>query len=624
MTELNGFKIDKFNIHNLPEGRKLSTCPLCSSNRKPQNQKQKCLMMNWDIGIATCQHCGEVIQMHTFKKKEQEKIYTKPIWKNRTELSDNLVKWFEGRKIEQSTLRKIRVTEGKEWMPQVRRDINTIQFNYFRDDELINIKYRCPIPGKPKEKGFKMVTDAEKIPYNLDNIRADKECVIVEGEMDVLAIIQSDYLSVVSSPNGSTTGNVNLEWLDNSIEYFDNKEKIILALDDDEPGRNVQKELIRRLGAERCFLADLRPYKDFNEVLIGEGVGSVRSRIKDAKQCPLENVLQLKDTREELHDFLINGAKKGFQIGLNSFDDKFSTYTKQYIMVTGIPSSGKSDFVDQMCIGYNLKYGWKTAYCSVENKPEYLHQDKICRKLAGYRADTLDKVNHYKWSRVEEHVNDNFFFINFEKQYDLESVLAKAGELVKRKGIKCLVLDPFNKIRLKSSNRDNINQYTEDYHILLDEFCHKYDVLIILVAHPTKMKKINGITPEPDFYDIKGGGEHYDMSYHGLLVHRNYNNGTVKIKVLKVKFAHLGDNQAEANFMWSPSSGRYTEITGDPEGENIDITPHWDNSYWLDINNEQLKIEDKSEFRHFVDNEVDRLKEFQDEYSSVPDNEMPF
>ncbi len=33
------------------------------------------------------------------------------------------------------------------------------------------------------------------------------------------------------------------------------------------------------------------------------------------------------------------------------------------------------------------------------------------------------------------------------ERYTLDSVLKKGAELVKRKGIKCLVIDPFNKVR---------------------------------------------------------------------------------------------------------------------------------------------------------------------------------
>jgi len=46
-----------------------------------------------------------------------------------------------------------------------------------------------------------------------------------------------------------------------------------------------------------------------------------------------------------------------------------------------------------------------------------------------------------KWNKCFEVVNDNFYFIESER-YDLDSVLKKGAELVKRKGIKCLVIDP--------------------------------------------------------------------------------------------------------------------------------------------------------------------------------------
>ena len=61
-------------------------------------------------------------------------------------------------------------------------------------------------------------------------------------------------------------------------------------------------------------------------------------------------------------------------------------------------------------------------------------------------------------------------------------------------------------------------------------------------------------------YNIKGGGEWYDASYHGLLVHRDYEAKTTKVKVLKVKFQNLGENGAEAFFKWETKSGTYIPI----------------------------------------------------------------
>jgi len=48
---------------------------------------------------------------------------------------------------------------------------------------------------------------------------------------------------------------------------------------------------------------------------------------------PLENVTTFKDIEDEVTDFVRNGFKRGFQIGLPNFDNIFSTYTKQFITV---------------------------------------------------------------------------------------------------------------------------------------------------------------------------------------------------------------------------------------------------------------------------------------------------
>lgn len=213
-----------------------------------------------------------------------------------------------------------------------------------------------------------------------------------------------------------------------------------------------------------------------------------------------------------------------------------------------------------MVYGYNIKYGWKTAYVSPENKPNYLHIHKLIRKFGNWMPKRED-IRGERWNKIIDHINDNYFFVEMER-YDLDVVLKKAEELVKRRGIKCLVIDPFNKVNMKGKSQMKVTDYTSEYLQKIDEFSRKYDVLTIIVAHPTKQyKNQDGTLPEPTMYDIKGGGEWYDSSYHGLLVHRDYKAGTVKIKVLKVKFQNLGENGAETILKWDPVSGRYLETT---------------------------------------------------------------
>ena len=552
-TEINGFTIDKFNQYGLAEGKSQGICPLCSSSRKPENRKDKCASYDWDRGLGTCHNCDKTFQLHTYERKgKATKTYVKPEPFVLQEPGTKVEEWFKSRGISKDTLNELQVTEGQEYMPQTGKTENVIKFNYFMGDELINIKYR---DGR---KNFKLYKGAEKVFYNINSIVGYEYAIIVEGEMDVLALYEAGITNVISVPNGATLNTNNLDYLDACIDYFDDKEKIILAVDSDDAGQALQAELIRRLGSEVCYLATFDDCKDANEYLLKYGKDKLVSRITNASPVPLENVTTFRDIEDDITDFVRNGFKPGFQIGLSNFDDIFSTYTGQFITVTGIPSSGKSDFVDQMVVGYNQRYGWKTAYASPENQPTFLHAHKLMRKMWGGMPTEAD-INTDRWNQIADHCNDSFFHIDMEK-YTLEHVLKKGAELVKRKGIKCLVIDPFNKVRSPDASGD-VNQYTLEYLEKIDIFAKKYDVLVIVVAHPTKMYKgADDKIEEPTMYNIKGGGEWYDASYHGLLVHRDYELQTVKVKVLKVKFQNLGENGAEAHFKWQPDSGGYKPI----------------------------------------------------------------
>ena len=565
-TEINGFLIEQFNQYDLEVGKAQGICPICSHNRKPENKKHKCASYDWERGLGTCHNCDNTFQLHTYQRKgSSDKVYIKPEQPEViVEVSTKVEEWFKSRGISKETLRALKVTEGSEFMPQTGKAENAIHFNYFVGGELTNVKYR---DGR---KNFKLYRGAEKVFYNIDNIVGYEYCIIVEGEMDALSFYEAGVHNVVSVPNGATLNNNNLDYLDNCIDYFSDKEKIIIAVDTDEAGQTLQAELIRRLGAEICYIADFKDCKDANEYLLKYGKESLAECVTGARPVPLENVTTLRDIESEITDFVKNGFKKGYQIGIPNFDDIFSTYTGQFITVTGIPSSGKSDFVDQMVVGYNNNYSWKTAFASPENAPTYLHAHKLMRKV-WQDMPRKDQIGSDKWNQVADHVNDNFFFIDMDR-YTLESVLRKGAELVKRKGIKCLVIDPFNKVRDVDAKTEDVNRYTMEYLTKIESFAKKYDVLVIVVAHPTKMYKDgNGKIEEPTMYNIKGGGEWYDASYHGLLVHRDYDNKTVKAKVLKVKFQNLGENGAEAHFKWEPKSGCF--IPHEPVNMNAEPMP---------------------------------------------------
>ena len=213
--EINGFLIDKFNQHGLDVGKTQGTCPLCSSTRKPENKKKKCASYDWERGIGTCHNCDTPFQLHTFKRKgKAERDYVVPATATVGNLDSKVVDWFKTRGISEQTLKQLKVSVGKEFMPQTGKQENTIQFNYLVGGNLTNIKYR---DGR---KNFKLYKGAEKVFYNIDSIVGHDDCVIVEGEMDVLALHEAGITNAISVPNGATLNTNNLDYLDNCIDYL--------------------------------------------------------------------------------------------------------------------------------------------------------------------------------------------------------------------------------------------------------------------------------------------------------------------------------------------------------------------------------------------------------------------
>ena len=225
-------------------GENAMPCPECSKDRN--KKKAKSFSFNATKKFGFCHHCQTKFVEYTTEVIKKD--FIKPIWKNKTDLTDGAVQWFEKRGITQDTLVKMKVYSDVEYMPQIQKETGVICFPYFMDGELTNIKFR------DKEKNFKLVKDAELIFYNIDCVKNNNEIIIVEGEMDCLSYIQAGFDNCISVPNGASA--TNLEYLNNYIELFDEK-TIYISTDADIKGYELRAELIRRFGQERCKIIKL-------------------------------------------------------------------------------------------------------------------------------------------------------------------------------------------------------------------------------------------------------------------------------------------------------------------------------------------------------------------------------
>ena len=332
MKTFNDYNID---VGNKTAGKLKTKCPQCSHKRK--NKSDKSLSVDIDKGLFNCHNCGWS-GTTKFQKKQE---YIKP-QNIKVNLNDRVIDWFSKRGITEPTLKHWKIGESLEYFPQVGKKRRAVNFNYYRNKELVNVKYR------DAEKNFKMVSGAELIFYGLDNIVEMDTVYIVEGEMDALSLHEAGIYSVCSVPNGASKGNARLEYLDNCFQYFEKKKQIIICTDNDKAGIELRNELARRFGAYKCKYVEFGDFKDANEVLISKGAETLRNYIKDAKNFPLEGVLNIDNIWQNVLNYNENGVTN-YSIGLPNSDNWFKLAFGEWTVVTGIPNSGKSDVVDQIC-----------------------------------------------------------------------------------------------------------------------------------------------------------------------------------------------------------------------------------------------------------------------------------
>ena len=467
------------------------------------------------------------------------------------------IKYFEQRGISNNTLLRFNITESVEWMPKANKEIPAICFNYIRDGELINIKYRA------KDKDFKLHKNAELIFYNIDALQGENTAIIVEGEIDCLSLYEAGIYNVVSVPNGASTGNMQLKYLDNCWQHFEGIDNIYLFMDNDEPGNMLRDELARRLGRDRCYKVEYpKDCKDANDVLVKYGRQAIAHMIEYGKRWPIDGIISVDDVYSTVLDYYKNGYPKGADAGIGDFDNYLTFVGGQVTIVTGAPNSGKSEFLDWIITQLAKRHNWKFSLCSFEN-PISIHVTKLMQKFIGKAFDfRKDPYNRMDQDEFEESIimTDNYFnFINIAQvEVTVTGLLNKLREVVLKTGIKGVVIDPWNYLEHKIPHGYTETQYISESLTLIKEFAVKNDVHIFIVAHPKKMTPDlkTGKSPVVTMYDIAGSAHFFNKADNGISVHRTEQ---VDVYIQKVRFEWLG-KQGFVSFSYDTFKRKYNQI----------------------------------------------------------------
>lgn len=558
---------------NKSSGKCKAKCPECIDRRT--DKKDKSLQVNFENGIAYCHYCNSISFRDPIDKKTQQQNYKLPvqIWRNYTKLSEPMVRYIESRKISQSTAIKFGLTEEKFYQPQIQKEVNNIVFNYFEGDILINKKYRSGC------KHFTQSAGTKSIFYNINSIIGQEEIWIVEGEFDVLALWEIGIKNCISLPNGAN--NSDTVW-ENCAEYLKDIKKFIIATDNDEKGNIIADKIAQRLGKWRCERV-LFENKDANGDLIA---GILEESVLYRKKYPVSGTFTANDIYDDILKLYHEGLPPTIYPKHSCFGNLnqiFSVMRGHLVTCTGIPSSGKSNFVEWYILNLVKDYNMKASFFSPEHSPMELHQSAFIEKTFGknfiYNYNGCPKIDLNDIARYTEWSKEKIYLTAMEdgKTPNWDWLLDKFKEQMITYGIDIFVVDAFNKVHI--DNSPNHLQQINAILTKLTAFAQINNVIVFLVAHPTKMKKDPNtkLYDIPSLYDVSGSADFRNQTHDGFCIHRFYDdeNGNESKTVfinLKTKYKFQGQITGKVAFDYHIPSGRYYVEGTDP---NFDLLT-WD------------------------------------------------
>lgn len=566
-------------------------CPQCSDGRKNKNDMP--LSVNITTGEFNCHNCGWKGNVRAMERKRDNKKYEKPpqdVLKN-IDLKEKVVSWFKGRGISKETLDKFMIFTKEEWMPQTQKKESCICYPYLRDGSIVNIKYR------DARKNFKLVKDAELIFYNLNKIGEKKNCIIVEGENDCLAVyeaglgvdvicdeegtVTNDDFSkwcVVSVPNGASKGSQKLDYLDNCSDWFIGLHDIVIATDDDEAGISLRNELIRRLGVERCKTISYpieefvclenglkRRCKDMNEVLQWIGKEAVVNCINNAQNIPIDGVYYVDDIFPEMLENFRNGVQLAPTTRFNEMDEYFRWKKGDINLITGYGNHGKTFFWLQMMLTKSIYDGWKWAIFSPENFPANDFYDDLIEMYVGKWLNSMSEDEYIKGCLfVDQHI----FYVYPDNSHDIQSIHEKFRHLVLKKGVDGVMIDPFNQLDHNQKAYQREDQYLSEVLKDIKRFALLNNISYNIIAHPKNPSyNQDKSLPVVDSYDISGGSMWANkcdqiLSYYRPNFHVDKNSPEVSVYVQKLKRKRTGGKLGSFDLTLVWKDKRYSDSKG--------------------------------------------------------------
>ena len=383
------------------------------------------------------------------------------------------------------------------------------------------------------------------------------QLIITEGEFDALVALQCGFGRVVSVPGGApsqaTADGSGYGYVADTLPLLTEVREIILAVDSDEPGVALMNDLAKRLGRGRCRYVTYPPgCKDLGETLLLHGQAGVVRCLAEAHWVAIPGLYTLAEL-PPIADPVPHVT------GIHGLGDHFRIRLGDLSVLTGLPGSGKSTLVNDLACRMAEKYGWHVCFASPEQNPQIDHR-RALRTWVNHKPE--HSQSQAELDGADQFINRNFSFVVGldDEEFDLEWTLDKLASAIIRFDAKLCIIDPWNEMDHAKPKDQTTTEYVGWAIRQLKKFARKWQVHMLVVAHPAKIQAKDGVVPRPTPYDIADSAHWWNKPDACLVLHPEKDKDGGKftgLHVLKSRYHDKIGKPGSARLVFITSTARF-------------------------------------------------------------------
>lgn len=390
--------------------------------------------------------------------------------------------------------------------------------------------------------------------------------VIAEGEWDALALMTAGYANVISPPNGAkSTKEVPEFYVDDNTfawlwgadrrnmlamrKHFD---RVVLFMDDDDAGRACRDDLTLRILEEHTWVVtDYHGRNDANEILIHDGAKALRASVDKAKSTLISEAVGA-------FDIPIPPKPTPYSTGFEGLDAHLKVTFPSLVVVTGAPGSGKSQWMRNLACNLSERGHFGTLFVP-ENGTWRVLED-LMRHYGGMHGKTSDKAEHARRRKI---LSQRIRLLpNPKGGRTIGNIMQNIRAEAIAHNRKWFIIDPWSRVNHAGQRELREDLYVSDTLAELHELTQELRIMVVIVAHPTKLRKTaGGDYEEASMYDISGGAHWNNAPDFGLVFHRPYKGRYTNLIIEKLRETPLtGTPGAVCSFVFNPDNATFTFV----------------------------------------------------------------